>query len=139
MITGGEDMESLEILQTLRGQIVENIGKLAPEQIAQLEELDRLIADFNRTKSPEPVAEVQDGEFANLQVIAAATLYLNRVRKPVSMDHLLNVLVRGGITVGAGNRRQPWLIQQCLNFAVTKGLLSLQDGWVTPRVHRLDW
>ena len=135
-------MESLEILQTLRGQIVENIGRLAPEQVAQLEDLDRLIADFNRTKAPEPVAvepEVREGEFANLQVIAAATLYLNRVRKPVTMEHLLNMLVRGGVTVGAENRKQPWLIQQCLNFAVTKGLLSLQDVWVTPRVQRLDW
>jgi len=135
-------MESLEILQKLRGQIVENIGKLAPAQVSQLEELDRLIADFNRTKTPEPIAsepEVREDEFANLQVISAATLYLNRVRKPVTMDQLLDVLVRGGVTVGAAQRKQPWLIGQCLHFAVSKGLLSVQDGRVTARVQRHDW
>jgi len=135
-------MESLEILQKLRGQIVENIGRLAPAQAAQLEELDRLIADFHRTNAPEPSAaelDVREDEFANLQVISAATLYLNRVRKPVTMDQLLDVLVRGGVTVGTAQRKQPWLIGQCLNFAVSKGLLSMEDGRVSARVQRHDW
>lgn len=116
-------MTARQLLETLRQEVIERLRAASPLDTAELERIDRMLA------ASEPSTPVSPNEFAKLQIVDAARVYLSRVKREVPIAELSAALISGGIST-KGERPPEWKVSQSVGYHVTRGNLTLIDGKV---------
>lgn len=109
-------MTSLEFLRAARRRLIE---KLAPEDVAEFDRIERALDQWSA--GPQ---RVTPNEFAGLQIIDAVRLYLARIGHPVAASELVEALVAAGVGADGGERAPTWKIRQSLGYHLAKSRLS---------------